>query len=138
MALGLEGREEAVKQLQLAALLQEHLCGREGGGVVKLAGDEVGVVAVVAHLHQHVVQAPQWGLPALLRLPDGLLQPAAAVSASSACNAVLPSHATASHNVTHCLTTLTCRYKFWCRSTSLPVETRRRPSKRRCRAGSSQ
>ena len=76
MAPGLQGCEQAVQQLQLAALLNQDLGRREGWRVVKLAGDEVGVVAVIAHLHQHVVQAPQGCLAAFLRLPDGLLRAA--------------------------------------------------------------
>ena len=50
MAPGLQGCEQAVQQPQLAALLNQGISRREGRRVVKLAGDEVGVVAVASFL----------------------------------------------------------------------------------------
>lgn len=71
VALGLELLQQAVEQLQLAGLLQQHV----GGGVHHIVGegggDQVRVVAVLAHLHDDVVQLGLSDLaaPLLLLLP---------------------------------------------------------------------
>lgn len=50
--------QQLVEQLHLPALGNELLHGREGDGLVVVAHKEVRVVAVLAELHQHVVEAP--------------------------------------------------------------------------------
>ena len=48
--------KHTLQQLHLAALGTDLLRGRVGDAAIKGALDEVGVVAVLAHLHQDVVQ----------------------------------------------------------------------------------
>ena len=77
MALRLELLEQPVEKLQLAGLLQQLLRGGVHHIVGEGRGDEVRVVAVLSHLHYHVVQLGFGDLPAtfsLLLLCQDLLQ----------------------------------------------------------------
>ena len=75
MAAGLEAGEQALQQLHLATLLDKLLCARVDWGGVQRSRDEVRVVAVLAHLHQHVGQARDGcALLPLLHLCHHLLQ----------------------------------------------------------------
>ena len=78
VAPSLEVLQHALQQLHLAALLA-HLLGR-GKGEAPVVGpaDEVWVVAVLTHLHEHVVELGHADVAASLRLGHGrhcLLQP---------------------------------------------------------------
>ncbi len=48
--------DEAVQQRQLAALFPQHLWAGIGDRPIQPTRDQVRVIAVLAHLHQHVVQ----------------------------------------------------------------------------------
>ena len=75
--LSLELVQQPIEKLQLARLLQQLLGGRVHHIVGEGRGDEVRVVAVLSHLHDHVVQLGLGYLPAafsLLLLCQHLLQ----------------------------------------------------------------
>ena len=83
----LELPEQAVHQAHLAALLDQVGRRREVDGAVKGRGDEVRVVAVFAHLHEHVVERGDRrpGLPGLASLRQGTLQSLGAWSGRVGC-----------------------------------------------------
>ena len=68
VTLGFELVQQPVEKLQLARLLQQLLGGRVHSVVGESGGDEVWVVAVLSHLHDHVVQFGLGDLPAALCL----------------------------------------------------------------------
>ncbi len=63
--------QHALQQLHLATLGTDLLRGGVGDAAVKGPLDEVGVVAVLAHLHEHVVQLGHADMGAPPRLGHG-------------------------------------------------------------------
>lgn len=63
--------QHALQQLHLAALGPDLLGGGVGDAAVKGPLDEVGVVAILAHLHEHVVQLGHADVGPPLRLGHG-------------------------------------------------------------------
>ena len=60
--------QHAFQQLHLAALAAHLLSSGEGGAAIIAPADEVRVVAILAHLHEHVVELGYTHVTAALRL----------------------------------------------------------------------